>query len=112
MTGTGPRPPESLALDLLDLPASFVRHNDDPAWLRGLPDLLDRLAARWSLTLGPHFPELSYNYVAPATRADGTPCVLKVGRLHDGELLTEIEALRLWDGRGAAQLLAADPDVG
>jgi streptomycin 6-kinase len=108
MTGIDPRLPESLALDL---PTSFVRHSDDPAWLRGLPDLLDRLAARWSLTLGPHFSGLSYNYVAPATRADGTPCVLKVGR-HDGELRTEMEALRLWDGRGAAQLLAADPEVG
>lgn len=96
----------------VDLPANFVRHNDeDPAWLHGLSDLLDRLAARWSLTLGPHFPELSYNYVAPAMRADGTPCVLKVSR-HIGETRHEIAALRLWDGHGAVRLLAADPDVG
>lgn len=105
MTDTDPRSPV--------FPARFVRHHDeDPSWLRGLPGLLERLAARWSLTLGDHFPELSYNYVAPATRADGTPCVLKVGRLHDGELLTEMEALRLWDGQSAVRLLAAAPDVG
>ena len=37
--------------------------------------------------------------------------VLKVG-LRNRELLTEIEALRLFRGRGAAQLLDADPDQG
>jgi streptomycin 6-kinase len=90
-----------------------VRHHaDDPAWLHGLPGLLERLATRWSLTLDAHFPGLSWNYVAPAVRADGTPCVLKVGIPHDEALLTEMEALRLWDGQGAVRLLAAAPDAG
>jgi streptomycin 6-kinase len=77
------------------------------AWLRNLPALLRELAQRWSLTLGPHYHDLSYHYVAPATRADGTPAVLKVGVPHD-EMRTEIEALRLFDGSGIARLLEAD----
>src|SRR5438034_4791506 len=75
MADTGPRTP--------DLPPEFVRLNEaDRAWLRGLPDLLDRLARRWSLTVENHFPDIAYNYVAPATRLGPDrrprPCVLKV----------------------------------
>jgi streptomycin 6-kinase len=93
-------------------PAEFLRWNGaDAAWLAGLPARLAALAARWSLTLGPHFPGIGINYVAPATRADGTPCVLKVSRFV-AETRHEIAALRLWDGDGAARLLAADPDGG
>jgi streptomycin 6-kinase len=59
----------------------------------------------------PPFAPLSYNYVAPAVRADGTEAVLKLGVPHR-ELVTEIEALRLYDGRGMARLLEADADRG
>jgi streptomycin 6-kinase len=100
----------------LDLPLEFVRLNRaDRAWLRGLPDLLARLARRWSLTVGPHFPGIAYNFVAPATRLGPdrrpAPCVLKVSR-RVGEAANEIAALRLWDGRGAPRLLAADAALG
>ena len=96
----------------LDLPPTFIRKNrNDPTWLWTLPDLLERLAARWSLTLEPHFPAIAINYVAPATRADGTRGVLKVSR-HVEETRNEIAALRLWAGDGAARLLQADPDSG
>lgn len=62
----------------LDLPAGFIRLNkEDPGWLAGLPDLITRLSAQWFLTPGPHFPDIRYNYVTPATLSDGTPCVLK-----------------------------------
>lgn len=92
-------------------PPEFIAINGEaPDWLEALPALLTSLAARWSLTLGPHFPGIRYNYVAPATRADGTPCVLKVGR--HGEAGQEIAALQLWDGDGAARLLEADPALG
>jgi streptomycin 6-kinase len=108
MADAGPR--------TLDLPPEFVHLNEAGlAWLRGLPDLLDRLARRWSLTLGDHFPDIAYNYVAPATRVGParrpTPCVLKVCR-RVGETANEIAALRLWHGRGAARLLEADPALG
>lgn len=80
-------------------------------WLRQLPALIDACERRWSLTALPPFPDLSYNYVAPAVLADGTAVVLKLGVLNP-ELLTEIEALRFYDGRGMCRLLAADSEWG
>jgi len=80
------------------------------AWLQRLPALLDECAQRWSLTLGPPF-ELSYNYAAPATRADGTKAVLKAG-FPGPELRTEIAALRLYNGDGMVRLLEAVPEQG
>jgi streptomycin 6-kinase len=59
----------------------------------------------------PPFSGLSYNYVAPAVRWDGTPTVLKLG-FPNRELRTEIAALRLINGNGIVQLLDADPDQG
>lgn len=76
-------------------------------WLRELPALVDELAAGWSLRVGKPFAALSYNYVAPAVRADGTAAVLKVGVPHK-ELFSEMEALRLYGGHGMARLLEAD----
>jgi streptomycin 6-kinase len=100
----------------LDLPTEFIRLNEaDPAWLRALPELVDALARRWSLALEPHFPEIAYNYVAPVTQfgPDGHPTrwVLKVS-CRPKEVANEIAALRLWDGRGAARLIEADPQLG
>ncbi len=76
-------------------------------WLRGLPGLLDKCARRWSLSLGSPFPHVAYNYVAPADRADGGRVVLKVG-FPSRELEAEIEAMRLYGGRGIARLIDAD----
>ena len=94
------------------LPPAFLASNGrDPAWLAALPGLIEALVARWSLTLGPIFPNLELNYVAAATRADGRPGVLKVSRYIE-DTANEIAALRFWDGRGAARLLEADPALG
>lgn len=95
-----------------DLPAEFVRHNEvAPGWLNGMQGLLETLAGRWSLRLDTHFAGIEINYVAPATRGDGSRCVLKLSR-HVAETRPEIAALRLWAGEGAARLLDADPPVG
>jgi streptomycin 6-kinase len=80
-------------------------------WLERLLSLIADCAGRWSLTVLPPFEPLSYNYVAPAVRADGTDVVLKLG-VPNPELLTEIEALRLYGGRGIVRLLEADLDQG
>lgn len=80
------------------------------AWVAQLPALLADCARRWSLRLQPPF-DLSYNYVAPARRADGTELVLKVG-VPSRALLSEMAALRHYDGHGIVQLLDADPDIG
>ncbi len=80
------------------------------AWLAALPSLLAACEQRWRLQLGPPFT-LSYNYVAPAMRPDGSEVVLKVGIPHR-ELLCEIAALGVYAGRGCVQLLDADPTRG
>lgn len=79
------------------------------AWLDGLPTLIEEYAERWDLQIGRPFEPLSYNYVAAATRADGTPVVFKAG-CPDPEA-NEIGALRHWAGRGAVSLLEADDDA-
>ena len=80
-------------------------------WLKRLPILIAECEQRWSLTVGAPFEPLSYNFVAPAVRANGKDVVLKVG-FPNPELLSEIEALRIFDGRGIVQLLKAYRDQG
>ncbi len=80
------------------------------AWLADLPRLLAACGAQWDLHVGAPF-DLSYNYVAPATRADGAPCVLKLRPTPD-EPWTELDALRHYAGHGCAAVLAADPALG
>jgi streptomycin 6-kinase len=80
------------------------------AWAARLPALIAQAERRWGITVGAAFPGLSYNYVAEATCANG-PAVLKVG-IPNPELTSEIEAMRLYAGRGAARLLNADAGQG
>ncbi len=80
-------------------------------WAQRLPSLVAACARRWSLQVEPPFPDLSYNFAAPARRADGTNLVLKIC-FPDREFITEADALRLFAGRVAVQLLEVDLDVG
>lgn len=98
---------------MIKIPESFAQKTSavhgaaGVAWLRALPELLADCARQFEITVQPPFPELSYNFVAPAVRKDGTAVVLKLGVPHR-ELTTEIAALRHFDGRGAVRLLAGD----
>jgi streptomycin 6-kinase len=47
-------------------------------WLERLPALVSSLEADWSITVGHPYEGGSEAFVADATRADGTPAVLKV----------------------------------
>jgi streptomycin 6-kinase len=81
---------------------------DRPAWLERVPELLERLAAEWSLTVGEPFErEVSAAWVAPVRLADGTTAVLKLGLPHF-EADHEIDGLRFWDGDPTVRVLAAD----
>ena len=80
-------------------------------WLERLPTTLAHVATDWSLHILPPFPELNYNYVAPAVRADGTPAVLKAGVPND-EFKREIAALRVFEGNGMARLLEEERATG
>ncbi|HKV56802.1 MAG TPA: aminoglycoside/hydroxyurea antibiotic resistance kinase, partial [Ktedonobacteraceae bacterium] len=76
------------------------------AWLERLPTVLANCERRWNITIGPPF-DLSFNYVAPAVRADGTQLVVKVCSLTD-EFPQQPEALRLVDGQGMVRLVDCD----
>ena len=77
------------------------------AWLNELPELVDECAGRWSISVGPTFPDASFSYVAPAIRADGTECVLKLA-VPEPEVAAEREVLRYWNGAAAVRFLEAD----
>ncbi len=80
-------------------------------WLTALPGLLDAIAERWDLQIGPPFESLSYHYVAPATTRVGIDLVVKLGVPHVG-LRREAEALRCLAGQGTARLIDSDLELG
>jgi streptomycin 6-kinase len=100
----------------IHLPAAFLRTQREAfgeagvAWASRLPQLVAECAERWSLQVGSAVPNLSFNWVAPATRDDGSPVILKIG-FPEAEARTEIDMLRLCDGRGMVRLLEAEPDT-
>src|SRR5436305_11478321 len=83
------------------------------AWLQRLPEAVGDVEYEWSLTLGTPFDgeEVSCAWVAPVTRADGTPAVLKLSLPHF-ETERESDGLRFWDGEPTVRLLAADAGLG
>jgi len=81
------------------------------AWLQRLPSILAECEERWALKVGPPFPNLSYNYAAPAIRSDGTLAVIKLC-YPNREFRTEAEALRLYNGEGAARLHEVELEQG
>lgn len=94
------------------LPSEFVENvlgvcgPRGDAWLRDLPQRISELESKWKLKVGPHFNDLSYNFVAPADRADGLQLVLKLGLpADDGEYFGEVAYLRLLSGDGAVRLI-------
>ena len=112
--GLGPTPGWGLsAAWLKNEGMAFAVPDQRAAWLRRLPGALGQLEHEWSLTLGAPFqgPEVSCSWVAPVTRADRTPAVLKLGMPHM-EAEHEIHGLRFWDGDPTVRLLEADLELG
>lgn len=123
----------------LKLPPEFIQtiqnsfEDKGRPWLESLPTLIEETARRWALTDIRPVPNLSYNFVAFASRlpspigsprgvlregAGGSPAerdegevVLKLGVPHR-ELTSEIAALRHYAGRGVCRLLDADAEKG
>lgn len=80
-------------------------------WIERFPGILAQCTERWRLSLDGPPAGLSINYVAYATTDSGENVVLKVGVPHR-ELRTEIEALRLYDGRRMVRRLDSDLVLG
>lgn len=99
----------------MDLPQKFVRIFTDlygsagQSWLEHLPRTIHKLEQQWNLRIGQPFNNLSYNFVAPAVRHDGTPVVLKLG--FPEELTLEANALKAYNGDASVRLLEHDPSV-
>jgi streptomycin 6-kinase len=100
-----------------DIPERFARTMIEmhgaagQAWLDELPARIADYERRWTIQVAAPFANLSYNYVAPAVRADGSQVIVKLGMPHP-ELTSEIAALRLYDGDGCARLIEDDPERG
>jgi streptomycin 6-kinase len=96
----------------MTLPPEFISNirnvfkDKGDAFLAALPDSIAQASVKWGLTNVEPVPTLSYNFVAFADRGDRS-VVLKMG-VPNRELLSEIEALRLFNGEGACQLIDAD----
>ena len=82
------------------------------AWVEQLPHLIEAISEAWSLTLQPYFENLSYNYMSPVLRQDGTSAVLKLALPDDAESVTEIEPLGHFSARGCVGLIDFDSQLG
>ncbi|MBT3323164.1 MAG: phosphotransferase [Anaerolineae bacterium] len=80
-------------------------------WSAKLPDLLEKYAAKWKLEILTPFENLSYNYAAPARRADGTLVVIKAG-FPKCELDAEIAALGHFGGQNMVCIYECELDDG
>ena len=101
---------------MIDVPA-VVRNKARAAgaedWIERLPALVSRLEADWSITVGHPYEGGSEAFVADATRADGTPAVLKVLVPETGkDPSNEATVLRIVGGDGCPVLYRFDPDQG
>ncbi len=63
---------------------------------------------QWNIRVSDPFPNLSYNYAAPAYDENGRQLVLKISNLPTINTKREIAALRHYDGDGAVKLIAFD----
>ena len=98
----------------MNLPAEFISNVQNTfrekgvAFLDALPESIAEVSAQWKLTDVIPAPVLSYNFVAFAKRG-GTDVVLKMG-VPNNEMLSEMEALRLFNGEGACKLIEYDDE--
>jgi streptomycin 6-kinase len=80
---------------------------DGRRWADSLPARLERCRRLWHLRVGEPFEGGCTAWVAPATRADGCACVLKLTWTGD-ESIHEAEALVIWNGEGAVRVIDRD----
>jgi streptomycin 6-kinase len=76
-------------------------------WLESVPDLVAECVDEWELRLGEPYEPGAAGYAVRAELPDGRHAVLKLVYPHR-ESEHEADALALWNGDGAVQLLARD----
>ena len=96
----------------MKLPPEFIRNIEGvfgeagSQFLADLPSLIAAASQKWGLTDAQPSPELSYNFVAFATRGS-EQVVLKMS-VPNREARSEVAALRLFHGEGACRLIDHD----
>jgi streptomycin 6-kinase len=81
-------------------------------FLENLPDLIEDASTRWGLTDIQTVSKLSFHFVAFAKR-NNEDVILKLGiPSSEPELISEMAALKLFNGNGACQLLECDEEHG
>lgn len=76
-------------------------------WFNSIPSIIKTYEEKWGLkALAPY--NLTYNYIAPVERTDGSRAVLKIGYPNDKEFQSEIDMLEACNGKGMVRLLMAD----
>jgi streptomycin 6-kinase len=81
-------------------------------WFDQLPASIRALQEKWSLKVHDPFPGIEYNFVAPATMANGRKAVVKIGPPFERtEIYGEAQFLRVHRGLGAVELIAEDRDA-
>jgi len=80
-------------------------------WLQELPSFLAEMEKKLNIHLKQPFPNLTYNYVAPAFDKNDQPLVFKCG-MPNKHLNSEIAALNFYAGKGAVNLINADAQQG
>jgi streptomycin 6-kinase len=83
----------------------------DPNWLLTVPTRLELCARQWRVTIGDRLGRGNTSRVFSCIDDSGRGLVLK---LAPAEMRPELEAAALvvWDGRGAARLIAFEPQAG
>lgn len=94
----------------VELVAWRVRLDGDAGrrWVADLPVLVERLVRQWGLTVDDAEPLHGAAGLVVLVHRGAQPLAMKVGRLED-TTAGEASALRAWNGRGAAMLVAAEP---
>ncbi|MFD2924672.1 aminoglycoside phosphotransferase family protein [Halobacillus naozhouensis] len=87
---------------------SFRKQGEE--WLKALPWLLNYCEKKWDLVMKDPYT-LSFNYVAPAVRRDGSEVVVKIGLPGQG-FNHELDALQTLNPKGIVQLLDAERERG
>jgi streptomycin 6-kinase len=83
--------------------------SNEEEWLAQLPITIAACAERWQLTLGERLSGGLVGHVLACETADGEAAVLKLNPPSAND--QEAAALRIWNGRGAIELIAFDADL-
>lgn len=86
-----------------------LKGDNGKKWLEDLPQIIKFHEKKWELKVFPPF-HLTYNYVAPAHAPNGKQVVLKISFPDNHQFITELEALKFYDGNGSIKLLQADKE--